>query len=137
MVSGRQVSESLASTCIRSIHSFGRWRVVTQMDRARLQRGITAAAYAAFAGHLLGEGSIESVSEADYASMEEAARAAIRQRMAAGWTQMRPFLVARSAAGLHLLQRFPAAPLLQLQYADDEITSLIEEELGLLGPTLH
>ena len=108
-----------------------------QTDRARLQRGITAAAYAAFVGHLLGEGSIEPVSDADYASMEEAARAAIRHKMTAGWTQMRPFLVARGAVGLHLVQRFPAAPLLQLQYADDEITSLIEEELGLLGPTLH
>ena len=108
-----------------------------QTDRARLQRGITATAYAAFAGALLGEASIELVSDADYTSMEESARTAIRQKMAAGWTQMRPFLVARSAAGLHLVQRFPAAPLLQLQYADDEIASLIEEELGLLDPTLH
>ena len=108
-----------------------------QTDRARLQRGITAAAYAAFVGALLGDSSIDLVTDADYASMEEAARAAIRHKMTAGWTQMRPFLVARGAVGLHLVQRFPAAPLLQLQYADDEIASLVEEELGLLGPTLH
>lgn len=105
--------------------------------RAKLQLQITASAYFALAATLRGNAPVEMPVDADYAAMEGLARDAIRECIALGWTEPHYFLPAQSSVRLLLKLLFPTTQSIYLNYADDEMSTLVREELGLLSPTLH
>ena len=120
------------------VHIFVRFDIggVMESDRARLQRRITAHGYHAFALALQGPSDAVPQDEASYPAMESLARAAIRRHMAQGFSEAHSFMTARDAAARHLANHFASAAPIHLDFAADELLSLILEELGQLPPTL-
>ena len=107
------------------------------LDRAVLQRLMTATTYLAFASALSGAQSVAGCEPTQFDACEALARSAIRQHMSRGLSAQVDFAVAIRTAALDLAERFPQAPGIMHGYASDEIASLVLEELGLLPKTLH
>ena len=107
------------------------------VDRAALQRLMTATTYLAFASQLSGPQSIEGLEPTHFEACETVARLAIREHMNRAQSAEVDFAAAMQAAATDLAQRFPQAPDIMLGYAGDEIASLVLEELGLLPKTIH
>lgn len=106
-------------------------------DRAKLQKLLTATTYLAVAATLCGPDAIAGLDSTQFDACELAVRRAIHQQMAAGHTTFGAYEAAVQQAADQLAEANAETPEIMLGYAQDEITTLILEELGHLPRTVH
>jgi hypothetical protein len=106
-------------------------------DRARLQKLLTATTYLAVAATLCGPDAVTGLDPVAFDACELAVRRAIHRHMSEGHTTFGAYEPAVRLAADQLAQSYPDALEIMLGYAQDEISTLILEELGHLPKTLH
>ena len=106
-------------------------------DRAKLQKLLTATTYLAVAESLCGAEAIAGLNPAQFDACELAVRRAVHKHMALGHTTFGAYEAAVQQAADQLAETHPDTLEIMLGYAQDEISTLILEELGQLPKTVH